>query len=73
MMLVQRASLLALLCGHTEAQIMLGHPVSVSDYLQMASTLRRLLTTLSPSLKRLPKDITPTLADILNEEPPPHA
>jgi hypothetical protein len=49
MMLVQRASLLAVLCGHTEAAIMLGRPVSVDDYLQMTSTLRRLLTTLSPS------------------------
>jgi hypothetical protein len=59
MMLVQRASLLAVLCGHTEAAIMLGRPVSVGDYLQMTSTLRRLLTTLSPSLRRVPKDITP--------------
>jgi hypothetical protein len=62
-MLVQRASLLAMLCGHAEAEILLGMPVSVSDYLQMASTLRRLLTTLSPSLKRIPHDITPDPLD----------
>ena len=62
-MLVQRASLLAMLCGHTEAEILLGRPVSIGDYVSMASTLRRLLTTLSPSLKRAPKDITPDPLD----------
>lgn len=67
MMLVQRASLLAVLCGHTEAAIMLGRPVSVGDYLQMTSTLRRLLTTLSPSLRRVPKDITPDPLDYARE------
>ena len=67
MMLVQRASLLAVLCGHTEAAIMLGRPVSVGDYLQMTSTLRRLLTTLSPSLRRVPKDITPDPLDYAAE------
>jgi hypothetical protein len=66
-MLVQRASLLAMLCGHAEAEILLGMPVSVSDYLQMASTLRRLLTTLSPSLKRIPRDITPDPLDYARE------
>jgi hypothetical protein len=32
-MLVQTASLLALLCQHTEAEILLGQPVSIADYL----------------------------------------
>jgi hypothetical protein len=66
-MLVQRASLLAMLCGHTEAEILLGRPVSIGDYVQMASTLRRLLTTLSPSLRRVPRDITPDPLDYARE------
>jgi hypothetical protein len=67
-MLVQRASLLAVLCGHTEAAIMLGRPISVGDYLQMTSTLRRLLTTLSPSLQRVPRDVTPEPLEIRRED-----
>jgi hypothetical protein len=66
-MLVQRASLLAMLCGHTEAEILLGRPVSMGDYINMASTLRRLLTTLSPNLRRVPKDITPDPLDYARE------
>jgi hypothetical protein len=69
-MLVQRAALLAMLCGHTEAEILLGRPVSINDYLQMTSTLRRLLTTLSPNLRRVPKDITPDPLDYAREYPP---
>jgi hypothetical protein len=67
-MLVQRASLLALLCRDSEAKILLGMPVSLPDYVSMASTLRRLLTTLSPNLKRVPRDITPSLADIIKQD-----
>jgi hypothetical protein len=60
--LVQRASFLNLLCGHAEASFILGRPdVPLGDYVSMASTLRRLLTTLSPSLKRVPRDITDPL------------
>lgn len=66
-MLVQRAALLSLLCGHSEAAIMLGRPVSIGDYVSMVSTLRRLLTTLSPNLRRVPKDITPDPLDYARE------
>jgi hypothetical protein len=37
----------------------------LSDYLAMCSTLRRCLATLGT--KRVPRDVTPTLADILAE------
>jgi hypothetical protein len=55
-MLVQRVVMLEALCTHTEAAILLGQDVSLSDYLQMAATQRRLLQTLG--LKRVPKDVT---------------
>jgi hypothetical protein len=68
-MLVMRVALLDALCEHTEASILLGQEVSVSDYLMMASTQRRLLQTLYPGrLLRIPKDITPDLDDILAQE-----
>jgi hypothetical protein len=70
MMLVQRCALLAALCSHSEAAILLGDPVSLPDYLSMASTLRRLLTTLQPNLKRIPRDVTPTLSEMFKAPPP---
>jgi hypothetical protein len=67
-MLVQRASLLSMLCGHAEASFLLGRQdVPLGDYVSMASTLRRILTTLSPSLKRVPRDITPDPLDYARE------
>ena len=65
MMLVQRVVMLEALCTHTEAAILLGQDVSLSDYLSMISTQRRLLQTLG--LKRVPKDITPDPLDYARE------
>jgi hypothetical protein len=67
-MLVQRCSLLAALCTHTEATLLLGRAVNMRDYIDMASTLRRLLTTLSPNLRRVPKNITPSVAEYLSHK-----
>jgi hypothetical protein len=57
--------MLEALCTHTEAAILLGQDVSLSDYLSMISTQRRLLQTLG--LKRVPKDITPDPLDYARE------
>jgi hypothetical protein len=65
MMLLQRVAMIEALCTHSEAALLLGQDVSLNDYLQMVSTQRRLLQTLG--LKRVPKDVSPTLADIIRE------
>jgi hypothetical protein len=68
-MLVQRSALLSLLCQDSEAKILLGMPVSLPDYVSMTATLRRLLTTLSPNLKRVPRDVSGlTLGDLLRAD-----
>jgi hypothetical protein len=57
--LVARAAFLAALCTHVEATILLGIKAApLSDYLTMTTTLRRTLQALSPSLKRIPKDVS---------------
>jgi hypothetical protein len=67
-MLVQRASLLSLLCTHAESSFLLGRQdVPLADYVSMASTLRRLLTTLSPNLKRVPREVG-SLIDLLRDD-----
>jgi|SRR5271166_3566623 len=55
--LVKRASVLATLLEHHEAQLLLGVDVSVGDYLELLNAQRRLLVTLG--LKRQLKDVTP--------------
>jgi hypothetical protein len=67
-MMVMRVAMLEALCTNTEAAILLGQEVSIDDYLQMANTQRRLLQTLG--LRRVPKDVTPSLSDILREAQP---
>lgn len=64
--LVQRAATLAALCEHTEIQLLLGQPASVSDFIQMVNTQRFLLRTLG--LKRVPRDITDPLSYAASRE-----
>jgi hypothetical protein len=69
-LLLQRTAVLASLCSHLEASMLLGQSeLPVGDYIAMTATMRRLLTTvMDQRLKRQMKDIsTPTLAEILAE------
>ena len=62
--LVARASMLAVLCEHTETSLLLGHPASIADYLAAVSVQKQLLAALG--LRRVPRDITPTLDQYLD-------
>jgi hypothetical protein len=68
-LLIQRTAILASLCSHLEASMLLGQgELPVGDYLAMTTSLRRLLGALNDQrLKRQLKDITPTLEDIARE------
>jgi hypothetical protein len=66
--LVRRSATLIALCEHAEVCLLTGRDCSVNEYLQAVTALKRLLCSLG--LKRQPRDVTPTLADILNEASP---
>jgi hypothetical protein len=68
-LLLQRTAVLASLCSHLEASMLLGQSeLPVGDYIAMTATMRRLLTTVTDQrLKRQMKDISPSLADIVRE------
>jgi hypothetical protein len=63
--LVRRFASLSVLLEEQEVRIASGEPVDVSSYSHMSSTLVRLATRIG--LKRVAKNITPTLAEILQE------
>jgi hypothetical protein len=63
--LVKRASVLATLLEHFEARLLLGERVSVSEYVELLNAQRRIIAMLG--IRRQPRDITPSLADILAE------
>jgi hypothetical protein len=48
-------------------RVMLGHPIDLNAYATCASTLIRTANKLG--VRRVPKDVTPSLADILQGEP----
>jgi hypothetical protein len=66
--LVRRAAVLIALCEHSEVCLLTGRQASVEDYLQAANTLKRLLCALNPGLRRMPKDIGPSLVDLIRED-----
>ena len=70
--LVMRAAVLSVLCTHNEAAMLLGQAVSLSDYIAMTNTQRRLLATLNPGLKRVPRDVM-TLTEYLAQQQPDEA
>jgi hypothetical protein len=66
--LVKRFSVLSTLLEHFEARLLLGERVSVSEYVELLNAQRRIIATLGT--RRVPRDVTPSLADILNEAAP---
>ena len=64
-MLVQRCAVLSSLCAHSEAVLLNGGTVSISDYVSMSQTLARLLKLLG--IRRVPREVT-TLSDLLHDD-----
>src|SRR6516162_4711295 len=62
-LIIQRASIISSICSHLETSMLLGQgEFSISDYIALTATLRRLLGALSdPRMRRQLKDITPNL------------
>jgi hypothetical protein len=63
--LIRRASVLAAMLEDTEARLLLGQEVSVSDYLAAASVQKRLLEALG--LERVPRDVM-SLSELLRQD-----
>jgi hypothetical protein len=61
--LVQRAAVLGALIEDTEARWATGEAIEVGDYLAAINAQRRVLATLG--LKRVPRDVTPSLAEYI--------
>jgi hypothetical protein len=59
--LVQRAAVLGALIEDCEARWAGGATIEIGDYLSAVNVQRRVLSTLG--LRRVPKDVTPTLAE----------
>ncbi|WP_220149774.1 hypothetical protein [Sphingomonas aracearum] len=59
--IARRAAMLAIWCEGQDTAAALGTPIDVAAYTTASNALRRLLETLG--LKRVPRDITPTLAE----------
>jgi hypothetical protein len=55
--LAKRAALLSALPEHCEVLWLRGQPIVISDYTAVCNTLRRVLTALSPTLERQPREI----------------
>ena len=51
-----------------EAKMINGQEVDVGTLCTLASTSVRLATRLNPSLERVPRDVGPTLADVIRED-----
>ena len=64
-MLVHRCAVLASLCTHSEAVLLNGGAINISDYLGMTTTLSRLLKLLG--IRRVAREVT-TLSDLLHED-----
>jgi hypothetical protein len=68
----RRASVLTVELERLEAKFATAGEASADDidvYARVASNMRRLLEAVG--LKRVPRDITPTLSDVLRRPPPP--
>jgi hypothetical protein len=63
--LVRRAAILSALLENSEARMLIGERVSVSEYVELLNAQRRILVTLG--IRRVPRDITPTIEDIARE------
>jgi len=65
-MMVQRAGVLQALLEHAEVGYLLGRSgVALGDYVAMVAAQTRVLKLLG--LKRVPRDVTPSLGEILRE------
>jgi hypothetical protein len=64
--LIRRFAALAVLAEEQEVKIARGEPIDVSAFAHISSTLVRLATRIG--VKRVPRDITPTLADYLQQQ-----
>jgi hypothetical protein len=69
--IVQRAAVTCALLEDMEACWLAGKPIDAAQYTTLTNSLRRLLET--AGLKRVPKDITPSLEEYLKQvnEPKP--
>jgi hypothetical protein len=66
--LIKRFAAASILAEQLEVRIARGEPVSISEHSQLSSTLVRLAQRLG--LDRISRDVTPTLAELLRDEPP---
>jgi hypothetical protein len=63
--LARRLAAATVLSEEIEGKVVNGQAISVADFCQLASTTVRLATRLG--VDRIPRDVSPTLADILRE------
>ena len=64
--LIKRCSTLELELEQAEGRLSMGEQIDLDIYIRATGTLRRTLETLG--LKRVPRDVTPTLADYLEQQ-----
>jgi hypothetical protein len=64
--LIRRAAAIECELERLDARLSAGEPVDLDSYGRCASHLRRLFETLG--VERKPRDVTPTLSDLLRED-----
>jgi hypothetical protein len=66
--LIRRLAAATVLSEDIEAKAVNGEPIDISTFCQLASTTVRLAQRLG--IERVPRDVSPSLADILRERQP---
>jgi hypothetical protein len=64
--IIQRAAITGAVLEDIEARWLEGEPLDAALYATLGNAQRRLLETVG--LRRVPRDVTPSLADILRED-----
>ena len=64
--LARRAATIAIACERLEGEAAAGNGIDISEYSLLTSTLVRVVSRLG--INRVPRDVTPSLADIMREQ-----